>query len=196
MQTVTTANEGRASKRPILVPVDFSPCSRAALAFGLQMASWANVPLQALHVIHEPSYEPGFYRRRDNAGPFYSITDAASHMLERFLADLTSDGKWRAELESTEPLLVQGLPASRIQEVAVQQDAAMIILGSHGRQGLTRLLLGSVADLVARQSRIPVTIIRAGEHGCDNAMAYQMGSPTWWTRHAPADDAGPEANIA
>lgn len=61
---------------------------------------------------------------------------------------------------STEPTIVEGNPASAILQLAQDQKADVIVVGSHGRSGLARLILGSVAEGVVRRSPIPVLVVR------------------------------------
>ena len=61
------------------------------------------------------------------------------------------------------PLLVVGTPVSRIIEVAEKRQANMIIVGSHGRTGLSRALIGSKAERLVRLSPIPVIVIKSSK---------------------------------
>ena len=58
------------------------------------------------------------------------------------------------------PLLVVGTPVTRIVEIAEKKKASMIIIGSHGRTGLSHLLVGSKAQRVVQLSPIPVTVVK------------------------------------
>jgi len=59
------------------------------------------------------------------------------------------------------PLLVVGTPVTRILEIAKKKQASMIIIGSHGRTGLSHLLVGSKAERVVQLSPIPVTVVKS-----------------------------------
>ena len=76
--------------RPVLVPVDFSSCSEAALLFAAHFASCAQAPLLVLHVVHEPGNEPGFYRRErhPDSALMRPLEDIARDMLAEFVAEL------------------------------------------------------------------------------------------------------------
>ena len=60
-----------------------------------------------------------------------------------------------------ETILVSGLPSTRIVEVARQREVKMIIMGSQGRTGFKRLMMGSVAEKVVRLSPLPVTVVKS-----------------------------------
>ena len=173
-------------RRPILVPVDFSSCSEAALLFAAHFAGCAQAPLLVLHVVHEPRQDPGFYRRgRVNSTLMRPLEDVARDMLADFMAELGKHDSIREALARAGTRLVSGLPARRIQEVALHEDAALIVMGSHGRSGLSRLAVGSVAAEVAQHSPIPVTVVKGPGPQHKRLPVEVMGSQEWWTRRAP-----------
>ncbi len=153
------------SKRPILVPVDFSPCSKDALLFACDFADRFQSPLLILHVVHDPITKPGFYRKKDNSDRMLPLDKLAGGMMKEFIDLLRNEQPELDTLTKARTMLVNGLPDERIPEVAVREDVAMIIMGSHGRTGLAHLLLGSVAEKVTKQSKVPVTIVK--EQGRD-----------------------------
>jgi nucleotide-binding universal stress UspA family protein len=173
-------------RRPILVPVDFSSCSEAALLFAAHFAGCAQAPLLVLHVVHEPRQDPGFYRRRRvNSTLMRPLEDVARDMLADFMAEAGRHDSIRAALADAGTRLVSGLPARRIQEVALHEDAALIVMGSHGRTGLSRLTVGSVAAEVARHSPVPVTVVKGPGPRPSRLPVEVIGSREWWTRRAP-----------
>jgi nucleotide-binding universal stress UspA family protein len=174
-------------RRPILVPVDFSSCSEAALLFAAHFAGCAQAPLLVLHVVHEPRQDPGFYRRAaaGHSGLMRPLEDVAGDMLVDFMAEVGRHESTRGTLAAADTRLVSGLPARRIQEVALREDAALIVMGSHGRTGLSRLAVGSVAAEVARHSPVPVTVVKGPGPQPGRMPAEVIGSHEWWTRRAP-----------
>jgi nucleotide-binding universal stress UspA family protein len=176
-----------AERRQILAPVDFSSCSEAALLFAAHFASCVQAPLLVLHVVHEPNNEPGFYQSKGHgaAGMSRPIEDTARDMLAAFIAEVSGHVSAARALATAQMLLVSGLPGARIQEVAAQEDAALIVMGTHGRTGLSRLTVGSVAADVSRHSRVPVTIVKAVEERNGQVPADVIGSTEWWTRRMP-----------
>jgi universal stress protein A len=148
---------------PVLVPVDFSQCARSALIYAASLTSNTRTPLLLLHVVHDSASDPGFYRRSDMGNPLRPIVDVAGEMLEIWLTSI------RRETPEVDPTLgrarrrlVEGLPGSRIVEVAEAEQAAMIIMGTNGRSGLSQLLRGSVTEYVMAHARVPLTILREG----------------------------------
>jgi nucleotide-binding universal stress UspA family protein len=173
-------------RRPILVPVDFSSCSEAALLFAAHFAGCAQAPLLVLHVVHEPRHDPGFYRRgHGHSALMRPLVDVARDMLVDFMADVGRHDSMRAALDGAGTRLVSGLPARRIQEIALHEDAALIVMGSHGRTGLSRLTVGSVAAEVARHSPVPVTVVKGPGPQSSRLPLEVIGSQEWWTRRAP-----------
>lgn len=146
--------------RPILVPVDFSAYSRAALRWALVAADCLDAPLEIVHVVHDPEAGPGFYARPKRKGFLRRMEEAAAEMMEEFIADFRRDHPEMNDLEVRTELVI-GLPASRILEVAESINARLIVMGSQGRTGLGRFLIGSKAQRVAQLARIPVTIVKA-----------------------------------
>ena len=149
------------SERPILVAVDFSEHAAAALEWAASEALVHGVPISVLHVVHDPQDAPGSYRVDDeNAPPSERIEDAAHRLVETFLADVRSRNDDVARLPDIVPMVVIGIPATRIIEVAERISARHVVLGSRGRTGIKHLLLGSTAERVARLAKVPVTIVK------------------------------------
>ncbi|MDH3770977.1 MAG: universal stress protein [Nitrospirota bacterium] len=144
----------------VLVAVDFSPDSEAALVWASRFASHSDAGLMVLHVVHDPGDAPGYYRRgeKDVLRP---MEDVAKEMLEEFLEKFRGDHPEVAAVGKLEIKLVRGLPASRILEAAESANASLIVMGSRGRTGLPHFLLGSKAERVVQLSSIPVVVVKA-----------------------------------
>lgn len=149
---------------PVLVAVDFTPDSEAALLWACDYASLMGAPVLALHVVHDPGDAPGYYKanHEDRLRP---IEEIAAEMMRRFLAEQQAQHPDDTALKAVEPLLVEGIPATRILEVAGSRGARLIVMGSRGHTGLPHLLLGSKAERVVQLSPLPVTIVKAGKNG-------------------------------
>ena len=145
---------------PILVAVDFTPDSKAALIWACHYAGCIGAAVKVLHVIHDPADAPGSYggREKDSLRPFDEI---AKDLMAKFLEQTLKDADSTVAPVDLEPIIVEGLPATRIVEMAEKIDAQIIVMGSRGRTGLPHLLLGSKAERVAQLSPIPVTIVKA-----------------------------------
>jgi nucleotide-binding universal stress UspA family protein len=145
--------------RRILVPVDFSPASRAALEYAVFLARRFDAGVEVLHV-----WEPPLY-----VGPEITITapgravtlaefarTEASRGMEEFLASLD-----RAGLPSLNGRVDSGPPAATILRVATDEHCDLIVMGTRGRTGLAHALLGSVAEKVVRRASCPVVTVHA-----------------------------------
>ena len=149
--------------KPILVPVDFSAHSEAAVVFASGLAERLKAPLVILHVVHDPGEAPGYYDkiRKKKIKRVKHIEDKAREVMEEFLQHLTDKHVGlKASLKKAETKLVMGLPVTRILEVAKQLDPRMVVMGSQGRTGLAHLYLGSKAEQVVRLCPIPVTVVK------------------------------------
>jgi universal stress protein A len=141
----------------ILVPVDFSPSSRAALEYALFLSEKTGAALEVLHV-----WEPAGY-----VGP-----DALSLLpvsvgqpgWEQTRADVRREVEaliGRGERSSSISIRVEaGQPGDVVLEAARAVKADLVVMGTHGRTGLARLLLGSVAESVLRRATCPVLTVR------------------------------------
>jgi len=151
-----TASRG---KGPLLVAVDFSDDSRAAVAWAGAEADRLGKALTILHVVHDPASSPGFYRQigEDWLRP---MADVAGEMMDEFLAEMQAAHPGLHALAAAEARQVTGLPAGRIVEVAKAVDAPLVVVGSRGRTGLPHILLGSVAERVVQLAPMPVVVVK------------------------------------
>jgi len=146
---------------PILVPVDFSPYSEAALLFAAEQAECLGRPLLILHVIHDPGDMPGYYSRAMKKKQLNRIEGGASAMFRKFLHKLVKHHPKLKALKRADSMLVKGLPTTRILKVAEKRGADRIVIGSKGLTGIKHLLMGSVAERVAQLAEVPVTIVKS-----------------------------------
>jgi len=147
----------------ILVTVDFSENARDALRFAGEMAQCKTKRLVVLHVVNGSVADAGGYRTPTFPHPALSMQDIARDQLKELLDEVAErNPDLRETFRDVQTVLVGGLPANRILEVAERESAEMIVVGSHGRHGLARATMGSVAEAVARKSRVPVTIVKNG----------------------------------
>lgn len=139
-------------ERKILFPTDFSHTSDAALALAVSLARERGARLLIVHVEEPPAaYGEG--------GMYYGMADPATEDLQRMLAAIVPD-------DSTVPYehrLLAGDPASAIPQVAEDEGVELIVMGTHGRTGLLRLLMGSVAEAVVRRAPCPVLVYKTAK---------------------------------
>jgi nucleotide-binding universal stress UspA family protein len=153
------------NKRPLLVPVDFSEYSEAALCEACALSEGLGVPLVVLHVVHDPGDMPGYYTKVTKKKHLMRIEDAAAKMFEAFLKSAAKKNPGCKKLKKVETILVTGLPVTRILEVAKKTEARMVVMGSQGRTGFQHMMLGSKAERVAQLCPVPVTIVKAKSEG-------------------------------
>ncbi len=138
----------------VLVPMDDSPGSRRALEFAL--STFPDAEVHALHVI-DPSTG---YLVAENL-PTGDVGNPRERAEERGTAVLSeAEGVAADHGRRIATAIETGKPARRIVEVAEELDADHVVMGSHGREGVSRVLLGSVAETVVRRSPVPVSVIR------------------------------------
>jgi nucleotide-binding universal stress UspA family protein len=149
--------------RPVLVAVDFSPDSAAAVVWAARYVACCQMPLIVLHVVHDPTYSPGFYRnsKDDFMQPMQTV---AGTMMDEFMAKMRDEHPGLGALNTAETRLVPGLPPSRIVEVAELLHSGLIVVGSRGISGLPQMLLGSVAERVVELASIPVVVVKSREN--------------------------------
>lgn len=137
----------------ILVPVDFSDCSLDALEYGALVAQRSKASIRMLHVLEPVSYGLDFtlphVAKRDHE------RTAITKRLTDLAAALTSSGL------VSDFVVSGGLPADSILNAAVVHDASLIVMGTHGRRGLSHALFGSVAEFVLRKASCPVLTVRS-----------------------------------
>ena len=154
----------KGDQKILLVPVDFTAYSEKALIFASGLAKCLNAQLLLLHVIHDPVEAPGFYTRQYKKKKYLqNMEEAAEEMMAEFLKKMKKAYPNQVPIQKATPLLVVGTPVKRIVEVAEKKQAHMIVIGSHGRTGLSGLLLGSKAGQVVQLSPIPVTVVKTGK---------------------------------
>ncbi len=153
----------------VLAAVDFTEHSVRAVGVAATWAKATGTKLLILHVVHDPAEAPGYYGKAVTGKSkklLKTITNYAEELMAKFMGSIKLPPDTADVLANAETMMVSGSPVTRILEVAAVQNATMIVVGSHGRTGVRRLLLGSKAARVANMSPVPVTIVkpaRAGE---------------------------------
>ena len=146
----------------IVVGTDFSAAGRAALDWAIELARPLGSRVVVAHVFDLP---------------LVGLLDASLIVDAKTAARLSDDAQKALDAEASrvqgrgvkvEGLLRQGDPRVALPELAQHMDAGLLVVGSHGRRGIARALIGSVAESVLRVSTVPVAVIReqhqAGTH--------------------------------
>lgn len=157
---VAKAARKKGHGRVILVPVDFSAHSKAALLFASELAESMSANLIVLHVVHDPGEMPGYYASLVKKKRIDRLEDIAAEVFDDFLTTLIKAHPHRKALRKAENLMVIGLPVTRILEVVEKVKPSMVVMGSQGRTGLKHLFLGSKAEQVVHLCPVPVTIVK------------------------------------
>ena len=136
-------------KNLVIVPIDFSPESIEAIDVGLELVD-RPAHLHVLHVVIDVTPL--------EAGEVWGVIDPQARIaqMEKVLEERLAGPRY-AGIQTT---VVFGEPAHSIANFAQEKAAELIVIPSHGRTGLTRLLIGSVAERVVRLAHCPVLVLR------------------------------------
>ncbi len=151
MKNQTTDGVPRISR--ILVAIDFSPYASNALQWARSLADALGAKLILLHVIDHVS-GPVAGLGAETVG----VADVAPLYVLREHADKRM-GELKALIPDAQTIVREASPGPAIVDAAVELNCQMIVMGTHGHSGMEHLLLGSVADYVVRNSKVPVLTI-------------------------------------
>jgi nucleotide-binding universal stress UspA family protein len=149
-----SATDARAKIRHVLVAHDFSETAQHALSLALDLAESLGAKVTVVHVYELPVYgfPEGPAMTSDFAG---EIETAARDVLKGVVA------RARRKTVDIDAVLRQGAAWSEIDETAKEVGADLIVIGTRGRRGIARALLGSVAEKVVRTAPCPVLTVHA-----------------------------------
>lgn len=139
----------------ILVPTDFSPGAEMALGWAQSLAAAFGAEVILLHVVDLSIAALAGFPSTLAAVP------AAGELLDRIRME--SDEEMRrlvARIPGSRGIVREGTPRAVILDVAREIGVHLIVMGTHGRTGLTHVFFGSVAEHVVRHSRVPVLTVR------------------------------------
>ena len=145
--------------RRIIVPIDGSPTSNQALAAALRMAGESQGCIRLVHVVEELAYLAGYDQFGGYSGDLIKVMRETGRKI-------LADGMAMAQAEGVacDSALYDNF-GERLPEVVADEarrwKADLIVVGTHGRRGVGRLLLGSGAEQVIRMAPIPVLVIRS-----------------------------------
>lgn len=141
----------------IVVPLDFSNCSRKALQYAVPFARLHNATITLVYVV------PTQYAIGEYGGIDYStIQHEACQQAEKQLMDFVRDELPRGV--KTEAIIRLGSASEEVIDVARRLPADVIIMSTHGHSGLKHVFLGSVTEQVVRHAPCPVLVVREQEH--------------------------------
>lgn len=150
----------------ILIPVDGSDTANKALVAGLSMARETSASVRLLHALNEMAYLGGMAPDGTWSGDLVGMAREAG---AKVLADATAIAQ-SAGVEPSQVLLEE--PGKRLGEAVAEAaklwGADLVVVGSHGRRGLGRVLLGSGAEQILRLAPVPVLVVRGAPEGGDH----------------------------
>lgn len=143
--------------RKILVPLDFSAGAHAALDYAVDLFAAKGVELVVLHVV-EPVYYASPADLYGASANLSMLLDEQQRVAREHLAQLGR--KLEKKGVQVRTLLQTGSPFQMIVDTADKLKVDLIVMATHGRTGLSHLLMGSVAEKVVRAARCPVLTVR------------------------------------
>jgi len=146
--------------KTILLPTDFSECGNFALSYAASLARTFKAKIICLNVI-EPIVPTVGYTGMTEPLAIADITEQLEDSAERELPKL-ADCDDCAGLE-VEELMVHGEAAAEIVRAADEHFVDLIVIASHGRTGLGRIIFGSTAEAVVRHASCPVLVVKPSQ---------------------------------
>jgi nucleotide-binding universal stress UspA family protein len=147
----------------ILVPTDGSTETERAVEHAAELAAAHGAELHAVYVVNSATFA-GLHMETSWEGVSEVLREEGESALDR-VEDIA--GSYGVEVTTT---LLDGSPSKRIVEYAEGDDCDLVVMGTHGRGGIDRLLLGSVAEGVVRACSVPVLTVQVGDgEGGDNS---------------------------
>lgn len=146
--------------RSILLPTDFSDCGNYALRYATSLARTFDATIICIHVI-EPMVPTVGYSGMTEPLPIADITDQLEDSAERELPKLAAYKE--CEGLQVEEVIAHGEAASEIVRAAKDRNVDLIVVSSHGRTGLGRILFGSTAEAVVRHASCPVLVVKPSQ---------------------------------
>lgn len=145
----------------ILVPIDGSPTSQRGLEEGIQLAKLTNGRLRLLHVVDELSFALGATAYSSGSGEWLDALREGGAAILKQAAE-----RVRAEGLEVDTVLVDNFRGPLADVAAAEASnwpADLIVLGTHGRRGVGRLVMGSGAEQILRRAPVPVLLVREKE---------------------------------
>ena len=151
-----------ANFKKIMIATDGSNCSRLATDKGIELAKLSGGTVYAVHVVSTAYLPPsidGDSFSSMNVNPYWEqIQEAWITQGQQAVNSVKDLGEMKGI--NVIPVLLEGDPADELIKYAEEEKMDIIIMGTHGKTGLDRLLMGSVAGNLVSHSKVPVMIVR------------------------------------
>jgi len=138
--------------KKLVVPTDFSDCSEEAIEYAISLARAYQAQVFLLHVMEPPSYALDF--SLTHPGVPAEVKQKLAESIKQSVEKMKKLGI------NAEGYFVMGVPYAEIIHAAKKHEADLIVMGTHGRTGLTHFLLGSTAERVIQQAPCPVLAVK------------------------------------
>ncbi|MES2183131.1 MAG: universal stress protein [Pseudomonadota bacterium] len=145
----------------ILVPIDGSATAQRGLQEAIRVATLTGGRLRLIHVVDELTYTATWEASNVHRGDWRELAQASGARLLQLAGDAAIDAHLGVETVLKD--ISEGSTAELIASEARQWQADLIVLGTHGRRGIGRMLMGSCAEQVLRCASCPVLLVRAPE---------------------------------
>lgn len=143
--------------RKILLPTDFSGCGNYALPYAAAIARAAKASVICIHVV-EPIVPAVGYSGLAEPMPIADMSEQLEDSAERELPRIMDCDDLHGL--NVEEIIVHGDAAAEIVRVAKERDVDLIVISSHGRTGIGRIIFGSTAEAVVRHAHCPVLVVK------------------------------------
>ncbi len=141
--------------KSILFPTDFSEGSSQALQYAVDLTTKYGARLYVVHVVYDLAKVTGWYVPHRSVDEMYKdIQEGAKKELDKFGVDEL------AQVKNLERTVLTGVPHEEIMNFSKEKKIDLIIMGTHGRKGIDRMLFGSTAAQVVRFAPCPVLTVR------------------------------------
>lgn len=154
----------------VLVPTDGSPETRSVLEHAAALAVVHGATLHGLYVLNTASYASV-----SMDASWEGVSDMLRQEGESALETVRAVAGERVPVETA---LRSGSPSREIVRYAEAEDCDLIVMGTHGRGGIDRLLLGSVAERVVRSASVPVMTVRVGDRDEEDEDGMELPADT------------------
>jgi nucleotide-binding universal stress UspA family protein len=155
---------GEINFKKIMIATDGSDCSVLAANRGIELARLSGGTVYAVHVVPTAYLFPmdGDYFSSMGVNPYWEPMYETMYGALNKQGQQTVDsvkGLGEAKGIKVEPILLEGHPAEELIRYAEEQGMDIVIMGTHGKKGLDRLILGSVAENLVRHSKVPIMVV-------------------------------------
>ena len=145
--------------KKVLFATDFSEGSSHALPYAVDIARQYGAKLYFVHVLYDVAKTAGWYVPHISIDEMYGdmVKSAKAELEKIFIDDLRG-------FKDLEHVVLKGIPYEEISRFAADNKIDLIVLGTHGRKGIDRMLFGSTAEQIVRNAPCPVLSVRLPKH--------------------------------